>query len=88
MIPSTCLHPKFIRCCDGVKRSVPCGKCAACLVNKGLRKSNRIKDYIVGYQYQFFITLTFDDKFLPLARYSAEDYSLFHDLDCEYTTPL
>lgn len=84
MIPSTCLHPKFLRCRDGKMRSVPCGKCAACLVNKGLRKSNRIKDYIVGYQYQFFITLTFDDKYLPLARFSFEDYSLYHDLDCDY----
>lgn len=84
MVPSTCLHPHFIRCRDGVMRSVPCGKCAACLVNKGLRKSNRIKDYIVGYPYQFLITLTFDDKYIPLARYSADDFALYHDLDCDY----
>ena len=84
MKPSPCLHPKYIRCKDGVFRSVPCGKCEACLVNKGFNRMNRIKDYIQDYPYKFFVTLTFADKFLPLARYSDEDYALYHDFDCDY----
>ena len=53
-------------------------------MNKGFNRMNRIQDYIQDYPFKFFVTLTFADKFLPLARYSDEDYALYHDFDCDY----
>ena len=79
-----CIFPKYIKCKDGVFRSVPCGHCAACLVRKGMEKCNRIKDYIAGYNYQFFVSLTFNDDHLPLARFSEKDMCFYHDFDCNY----
>ena len=83
MKPSPCLHPRFITCKDGVKRSVPCGKCAACMVNKGLFRTNRLNDYLQDYKFRWFVTLTFADEFLPLATYSKDDHALYHPTDCD-----
>ena len=84
MVPSPCLHPRLITDKNGVKRSVPCGHCAACLVNKGLTRQQRYEDYLTPYPYLFFVTLTFNDEYLPIAHYSQIDASIYHPCDCDY----
>ena len=84
MVVSPCLHPRMITDKNGVKRSVPCGHCAACLVNKGLTRQQRYEDYLSPYPYLFFVTLTFNDDFLPIAKYDNSTCTLYHPCDCDY----
>lgn len=84
MKPSPCLHPIFITDQLGHKRAVPCGKCAACLVNKGRERSHRLKQSISRYSYKFLITLTFDDEFLPIARFDSGTQRYYSPFDCDF----
>ena len=84
MVPSPCLHPLHITDSHGVKRTVPCGHCSACLVNKGRQRTERLEDYLSEYPYKFFVTLTYADENLPLALFDAENYCLYHTHDCDY----
>lgn len=84
MKPSPCLSPLHIRCKDGIFRAVPCGHCAACLVNKGRKLTERLEEYLKGYTYQFFVTLTYSDENLSLARLDKENNTLYHCNDCDY----
>lgn len=84
MKPSPCLSPLHIRCKDGIYRSVPCGHCEACLVNKGRYLTTRLQEYLKNYSYQFMVTLTFNDEHLPLAIYDDANNVLYHQFDCDY----
>lgn len=61
-----CLHPISLRDGRGFPYLVPCGKCVACQNNKrsSLSLKLRLEEYTSKYCY--FLTLTYDDKNLPL----------------------
>ena len=61
-----CLHPIRLRDGRGFPYLVPCGNCVACQNNKrsSLSLKLRLEEYTSKYCY--FLTLTYDDKNLPL----------------------
>lgn len=70
MKPSPCLNPRRIyNATLGRFMHVPCGKCDACLVNKGRARVDRIDDVFLKYKYRYFFTLTYANWYLPVARY-------------------
>ena len=84
MKPSPCLKPLHVLV-NGVERCVPCGKCAACLVNKGRARSQKLEEDISSYPFQFFVTLTYSDDFLPLAKWACADCNtIVHPHDKDY----
>lgn len=50
---------------------VPCRKCRCCLSALSLQKSSRLIRDTENYDYNFFVTLTFDAEHLPLAHFSG-----------------
>lgn len=85
MVPCACLHPKRIfNPYSKEWMSVPCGKCEACTCSKGFRLSERLGETIARYAYKYFVTLTFDDEHLPVARYDASVDAYVHPYDCDY----
>lgn len=63
---------------------VPCGECPACIALKGLRRKNNLDMAISDFPNRFFITLTYDDAHLPLARFDEASSSFVSDRDCDY----
>lgn len=61
-----CLHPIRLHDGQGFPYLVPCGKCVACQNNKrsSLSLKLRLEEYTSKYCY--FLTLTYDDKHIPL----------------------
>lgn len=61
-----CLHPIRLHDGQGFPYLVPCGKCVACQNNKrsSLSLKLRLEEYTSKYCY--FLTLTYDDKNIPL----------------------
>lgn len=84
-MPSPCLHP--VRTWNkSLRRTVfvPCGHCAACRVNQGRNLSLRVNNEFSQYVYKFFITLTYEDSFLPIAKYDSELDGFVHPHDVDY----
>lgn len=85
MKPSPCLHP--IRVFNKSLNSwtyVPCGHCDACLCGKGFHLSERLGNSVALYRHKYFVTLTFDDAHLPVARYDDSLGCFVHPCDCDY----
>lgn len=85
MKPSPCLHP--VRVYNKTLRTwlyQPCGHCDACIAGRGFRLSERLGETIARYSSKYFITLTFSDAYLPVARYDAVTDFYMHPLDCDY----
>lgn len=85
MVPSPCLSP--IRVYNKTLRTwhyVPCGHCDACVCGKGKRRSTRLSECMARYTHKFFVTLTFNDKYLPLAYFDADTNSFVSDFDADY----
>lgn len=62
-----CFNPRtIIR--DGEKYVVPCGKCDGCLLHKSNLWSSRIQHEIENNPYSLFITLTYNNKYLPTLK--------------------
>lgn len=63
----SCLHPISVRI-KGSKYTiqVPCGKCPLCLENKRNQWAFRLKNEFDNCNYSRFVTLTYDDVFLPI----------------------
>lgn len=49
----------------GKKYSVPCGKCAACIVNRSNKWNWRLSDEIEAFDYSIFVTFTYNNKYVP-----------------------
>ena len=63
-------------------QNVPCGKCAACLVNKRKEWTFRLNEELKISSSSFFITLTYDDEHLPynengIPTFNKRDVQLF-----------
>lgn len=63
---------------------VPCGKCEACLVSKGLQRVNDINLSLNEYKYKYFVTLTYRDECLPIACPDETQGCFLHPHDCDY----
>lgn len=59
---------------NGRQYVVPCGKCAACLLDKSNEWSMRVSNEIENTNFPIFFTLTYDNHYLPKA-------SVFYDPD-------
>lgn len=80
-----CLHPKRVyNSTLGEYHNVPCGHCAACLCSKGFRLSERLGEALAQYSFKYFVTLTFSDDFLPIAKYDENLGSFVHPYDYNY----
>lgn len=56
-----CTNPSNIE----LGKRVPCGRCMACRINRGQEWSTRIMHELDGVRRGSFLTLTYDDEFLP-----------------------
>lgn len=83
MIPFACESPRWITLPNGDKLHVPCGHCASCVVGKGLERTNLLQEVLAGYPYQWFVTLTYDNDNLPLAKLS-DSLHIVHPCDVDY----
>lgn len=70
-----CLSPIHIRkdAPDG-GRTVPCGKCEACVANKASQWYVRLKQQLRDSWNAVFVTLTYDEDHLPDARLDENDF--------------
>lgn len=79
---SRCISPLLIRT-SGRRDVVPCGKCNFCLATKRADWTFRLEQELKVAQSSYFITLTYEDQFLPfnplsgLPELSKRDYQLF-----------
>lgn len=84
-----CLHPiniknpkKDLDPWDTARVLVPCGKCAACLINRSNSWAFRINQELKHCSNAFFVTLTYHDRCLPKYKgvpvVSSEDIRKFH----------
>lgn len=84
MVPCSCLSPvKVFNKSLGTFQLVPCGHCAACTVTKGYSRVDKVNSAFDTYKYRYFVTLTYRDETLPLAKYDEKTNSLVSD-DCDY----
>lgn len=83
MIPHSCLSPVTFRR-NGEFVAVPCGHCDACAQSKGLNLRNRLDFSFYSYKYRYFITLTYEDSQLPVARFNEFSESFVSDKDFDY----
>lgn len=71
-----CYHPlKLLK--DGEFIYVPCGKCDGCLLHKCNSWSKRLAFEIENNPFSIFITLTYDNYYLPTLILSKDDEDLF-----------
>lgn len=64
-----CLHPRFIlNRYTGKEILVECGKCEHCLMKKSTVRTTLCKLESTQHKYHYFVTLTFSNQHLPLAR--------------------
>lgn len=77
----SCLHPISVRI-KGSKYTiqVPCGKCPLCLENKRNQWAFRLKNEFNNSTYSRFVTLTYDDVFLPI----LQDVETLYKPDLKY----
>lgn len=86
---SKCLNPLTIFR-DGESLVVPCGKCAACRLQKANAWSVRLANEIVDSKYTLFFTLTYNNKYLPvLCKYPCKvrhgaDFASDHALNIRF----
>jgi len=92
-----CTNKREIILSTGRTMYVNCGHCAACLQEKALRRANRIRyeDQADNGLYSWFVTLTYDNKFIPYIRPSdvylfiageKKDIPLYRDNTCYWVT--
>lgn len=78
---SSCLNPIYIR--DYARKGfmqVPCGKCDGCKTSYGLHLAEKIDYERKFWKYCYFVTLTYEDKNLPILDESLESFIL-HPFD-------
>ncbi len=95
-----CEHPKQITTKSGDVMLVSCGKCRSCLIDKARSRSSVIQHHSVHRKYCFFVTLTYNNMFVPRAYplylmcddkqcielYDVETGELLHALDFNHTS--
>lgn len=62
---------------------VPCGRCEACRVLNGFRKTDRVNAAFNEYRYRYFVTLTYRTECLPFAVLN-DDLHQLESSDCDY----
>lgn len=67
--PFGCLNPIEITLPNGEKNYVPCRHCKACMLSVAKFNTLRCDIESLSNKYQFFITLTYDRKSLPIMKY-------------------
>lgn len=88
MVPCSCLSPvKVYNKALGSWQMVACGHCAACNVLKGYSRVDKVNAAFDTYIYRYFVTLTYRDETLPLAKYDEDSFSLISN-DCDYNGEL
>ncbi len=74
---SSCLKPIYIR--DYVRKGfmqVPCGKCDGCKTSYGLHLAEKIDYERKFWKYCYFVTLTYEDKNLPILDETLDSFIL------------
>lgn len=85
MKPCPCLSPvRVYNDTLGTYQYVPCGHCEACIASKGFRLTDVLGETIARYTNKYFVTLTFSDEFLPVAKYDDVSKSYLHPFDADY----
>lgn len=70
-----CFYPKKVRTSSGEWITVSCGTCQACLHRMALKASYQCSLHEQDYKYCMFVTLTYSNENIPLARLEdTEDY--------------
>ena len=79
-----CFHPMKIRNSSGEWITVSCGTCQACLSRMSNKASYQCSLHEQDFKYCMFVTLTYSNENIPLAR--LEDYEDFGTIeeDCFY----
>ena len=78
---TSCSKPKLVyNKYTGTKLFVPCGSCPSCLRRKHLMMSERVDNEIKQHKYSLFVTLTYDNKHLPV-MFESSKFMLDNDLD-------
>ena len=75
-----CLNPVHLRTVSAGfarERTVPCGKCLACLSNRRSDWVIRLQEEAKSSLYSVFFTLTYDDDHIPVDGVSKRDIQLF-----------
>lgn len=73
-----CVKPRVIKCADGQHRTVPCGQCIACRLNKVRDWTLRIMHEAKFYKDNVFLTITYSPENLPAdGSIHKEDLQLF-----------
>lgn len=65
----------------GLRIAVPCGKCFNCLLNKRSQWAFRLSNEVENSSSNHFITLTYDDSYLP---YKFKDDCIYYVLDKKF----
>lgn len=81
-----CVNNRYIRNCYGEKILVKCGHCSACLQEKAIARTNRIKNEIGVDTIALFVTLTYTNDSVPYIRYSdiVDQNNLYNTRCCIY----
>lgn len=81
-----CLSPLLVPVTDpstgeyrSLRVAVPCSKCPACLHNRQMYWTMRLKDHLHYHPNACFVTLTYDESHLPEKGVSKQDLRRFHD---------
>ena len=75
----SCLHPRKIVNSNGEEVLVPCGHCQACLSRKSSDYVQQIELESLQHKYCLFVTLTFDNKNIPMIRLKKR-FDNFYDI--------
>lgn len=60
---------------------VPCGKCAGCKVQRSIDSTSRLNNELSNYNYSIFITLTYDNKYIPFVPVGSRFICRIGDVD-------
>lgn len=70
---STCRKRVFFKK-NGTMQSVPCGHCVDCVALKGKHYADLCKRESEAHRYTYFLTLTYDEKYIPKAILFESEY--------------
>ena len=62
-----CQHRSFVtNKYNGARIAVDCGQCDYCIYKKAQKASMRVKTAGSAFKYSYFVTLTYDNEYVPL----------------------
>ena len=80
VVSGMCIHQRYIKNCYGKEILVKCGHCSACLQEKAIARTNRIRNTISVDTVPLFITLTYRNECIPYIKHNEiiDDNGLYN----------